>query len=139
MFEHQMAALGYYHSLRAMGIDLRGFGQSDKPWDGHDYDTWVADIRAVFQTLDLREVMLVGFQMGGAVAAHYVATQEENRVTRLVLCAATLPHLRRVVISLRAHSPGCSTASWPASAETMHMQCVCSSKTISTQRSAKSV
>ena len=108
MFERQTAALGYYHSLRAMGIDLRGFGQSDKPWDGHDYDTWVADIRAVFQMLDLREVMLVGFQMGGAVAAHYMWRRKKRIASRgwcsvLLLCR----HLRRVVISLRAHSPGC--------------------------------
>jgi non-heme chloroperoxidase len=76
---------------RTVTIDLRGFGRSDKTWAGNDYDTWAKDIRTVIETLDLRDAALVGFSMGGAVAAHYAATQTDGRVTKLILLAAAAP------------------------------------------------
>lgn len=90
IFEYQMAMLAQ-KGYRTVGIDLRGFGQSDKPWNGCDYDTWVSDIRKVIEALDLRDVTLVGFSMGGAIASHYVATQTNARVTKLVLLGAATP------------------------------------------------
>ncbi|MBW4646850.1 MAG: alpha/beta hydrolase [Goleter apudmare HA4340-LM2] len=90
IFEYQMVALAQ-QGYRAIGIDLRGFGQSDKPWNGNDYDTWVSDIRQVIEALDLRDVTLVGFSMGGAITAHYAATQNDARVTQLVLLGAAAP------------------------------------------------
>ncbi len=38
MFEYQFTELPK-HGYRCIGIDLRGFGDSDKPWDGYNYDT----------------------------------------------------------------------------------------------------
>lgn len=90
IFEYQMAALAQ-QGYRAIGIDLRGFGQSDKPWHGNDYDTWVSDIHRVIEKLDLQDVTLVGFSMGGAITAHYVATQFDPRVTKLILLGAAAP------------------------------------------------
>ncbi len=90
IFEYQMAMLtqkGY----RTVGIDLRGFGYSDKPWNGCDYETWVSDIRKVIETLDLQDVTLVGFSMGGAITTHYVGTQQDTRVTKLMLLGAAAP------------------------------------------------
>lgn len=90
IFEYQMTMLaekGYC----TVGIDLRGFGQSDKPWHGCDYDTWVSDIAKVMDALDLRDVTLLGFSMGGAISAHYVGTQNDSRVTKLVLLGAATP------------------------------------------------
>ena len=95
IFEPSMAILAQ-SGCRAIGLDLRGFGQSTKAWDGCDYDTWARDIAGVIQALDLQDVTLVGFSMGGAIAAHYVATQDvatqaDPRVTKLVLWAAAAP------------------------------------------------
>lgn len=90
IFEYQMIAL-VQQGYRTIGIDLRGFGQSDKPWNGNDYDTWISDIRKVIEVLDLHDVTLVGFSMGGAITAHYVATQNDARVTQLVLLGAAAP------------------------------------------------
>lgn len=90
IFEYQMIALAQ-QGYRAVGIDLRGFGQSDKPWNGNDYDTWVKDIHTVIEALDLQDVTLVGFSMGGAIAAYYVATQQDSRVTKLMLLGAAAP------------------------------------------------
>ncbi|MDM7939738.1 MAG: alpha/beta hydrolase [Methanothrix sp.] len=99
VFEYQMVPLsraGY----RAIGIDLRGFGQSDKPWQGNDYDTWAQDIRKVIEKLDLQDVLLAGFSMGGAIAMHYAALQKDTRVTRLALMGAAGP-----LFSKRADNP----------------------------------
>ena len=86
---HGLASKGF----RAVGLDLRGYGQSDKPWGGLDYDTWIADIAKVITALNLNNVTLAGFSMGGAIAAHYVAHQTDARVVKLALLAAAGPAL----------------------------------------------
>lgn len=45
MFEYQFTELPK-HGYRCVGIDLRGFGDSDKPWDGYYYDTMADDVKA---------------------------------------------------------------------------------------------
>ena len=50
---------------RVVTYDRRGFGQSSQPWAGYDYDTFAADLDALLRHLDLRDVALVGFSMGG--------------------------------------------------------------------------
>jgi pimeloyl-ACP methyl ester carboxylesterase len=91
-FEYQMVPLAL-RGFRVVGVDLRGFGYSDKPWTGHDYDTWAADVARVLAAFDLRDVTLAGFNMGGAIAMHYAATLNDPRVTRLALLAAAGPSL----------------------------------------------
>jgi non-heme chloroperoxidase len=90
MFEDQTMVLPE-RGFRVVAPDLRGFGMSDKPWDGYDYDTWSLDTRRVIDTLGLDDVTLVGFSIGGAIAMHYAATQKDPRVTKLVLIAAAGP------------------------------------------------
>lgn len=92
IFERQMLDLAR-RGYRVVGIDQRGFGKSDTPWHGNDYDTWASDIGAVIKALGLRDVTLAGYSMGGAIAAHYVATQRDPRVTKLVLLSAAGPYL----------------------------------------------
>lgn len=87
IFEYQMNALAR-RDCRVVAIDLRGFGQSDKPWEGNDYDTWAADVGKVISTLILRDVTLAGFSMGGAIAAHYVARRIDTRIAKLALIGA---------------------------------------------------
>lgn len=70
MFEYQFTELPK-HGYRCVGIDLRGFGDSDKPWDGYQYDTMADDVKAVLDTLNLQNVTLVGFSMGGAISSIY--------------------------------------------------------------------
>jgi non-heme chloroperoxidase len=65
MFEYQFTELPK-HGYRCIGIDLRGFGDSDKPWDGYNYDTMADDVKAVLDTLNIENAALVGFSMGGA-------------------------------------------------------------------------
>jgi len=90
MFEYKFTELPK-HGYRCIGIDLRGFGDSDKPYDGYNYDTVADDLKAVLDTLNLQNVVLAGFSMGGAIAIHYMARHEGSRIAKLVLLGAAAP------------------------------------------------
>jgi len=77
---------------RVVAYDRRGFGWSSQPWEGYDYDTLTADLRALLDHLDLRDATLVGYSMGGGEVARYVATYGTERVVRAVLAATALPY-----------------------------------------------
>src|SRR6476646_5381439 len=51
--------------MRAIAYDRRGFGRSDQPWTGYDYDTLADDLAAVIAETAAYDVTLVGFSMGG--------------------------------------------------------------------------
>lgn len=92
MFEYQFDQLpkrGY----RCIGIDARGFGNSDKPWAGYDYDTSADDIRSVVEELGLHDFTLGGHSTGGAVAVRYMARHKGYGVSKLALFAAAAPSL----------------------------------------------
>jgi len=94
MFEYQFLHLvpkGY----RCVGIDLRGFGRSQKPWGDYDYDVFADDVRQVLKALELKDVTLAGFSMGGAIALHYMARHKGKRVARLALLGAAAPSFTR--------------------------------------------
>ncbi len=79
--------------FRVVAPDLRGFGLSDKPYDGNDYETWAADLAAVLDALDLEDVTLVGHCLGAGVCLQLVGGRGEPRVNRLALLAGPVPHL----------------------------------------------
>ncbi len=92
LFEYQFNILpnmGY----RCIGLDQRGFGQSDKPAFGYDYDRLSDDVRCVIESLLLSDVTLLGHSTGGAIAARYMARHRGYGVSQLVLCAAPVPSL----------------------------------------------
>lgn len=71
MFEYQFTELPK-HGYRCIGIDLWVFGDPDKPWDGYNYDTMADDIKTVLETLNLQNLILVGFSMGSSIIYQYV-------------------------------------------------------------------
>ncbi|HEY8390348.1 MAG TPA: alpha/beta hydrolase [Clostridia bacterium] len=94
LFEYQfdkLPKLGY----RCVGLDTRGFGMSDKPFDGYDYDTLSDDVRGVVEYLGLRNFTLAGHSTGGAIAARYMGRHKGYGVSKLVLIAAAAPSLIR--------------------------------------------
>lgn len=94
LFEYQfdkLPKLGY----RCVGLDTRGFGMSDKPFDGYDYDTLSDDVRGVVEYLGLRNFTLAGHSTGGAIAARYMGRHKGYAVSKLVLIAAAAPSLIR--------------------------------------------
>lgn len=91
-WEKQVPALveaGY----RVITYDRRGFGQSSQPWNGYEYDTFAADLHKILEHLDLHDVTLVGFSMGGGEVARYIGTYGTERVAKAVLAGAVPPYL----------------------------------------------
>ncbi len=89
-FEYQfnvLPARGY----RCIGIDMRGFGQSDKPWDGYTLDRMADDVRCVIETLQLQHFTLAGHSYGGAIAVRYMARHSGYGVFKLALFGAAVP------------------------------------------------
>lgn len=85
----ELLAAGY----RVITYDRRGFGNSSKVGEGYDYDTFAADLNTVLETLDLREVVLVGFSMGTGELARYVSKYGHERVAKLAFLASLEPFL----------------------------------------------
>lgn len=90
MYEYQYNDL-INKNFRAIGITLRGFGKSDKPYEAYNYDVHAADIKVVLKKLDVKDAVLVGFSMGGAIAIRYVSQYKSARVSKLVLAGAAAP------------------------------------------------
>ena len=80
---------------RVVTYDRRGFGSSGKPGaeSDYDYDTLTADLDALLRELDLHDVSLVGFSMGGGEVARYLGTYGEDRIHSAVLAGAVPPCL----------------------------------------------
>ncbi|MGO1539199.1 MAG: alpha/beta fold hydrolase [Leucobacter sp.] len=78
---------------RVITYDRRGFGQSSKVSTGYDYDTFAADLNIVLDTLDLRDVVLVGFSMGTGELARYVTNNGHERIAKLAFLASLEPFL----------------------------------------------
>ncbi len=92
MFEYQTLALleaGY----RVITYDRRGFGQSGHPADGYNYDVFADDLASVLEELDLQQVALVGFSMGGGEIARYLSRHGASRVAKTVLISSVAPYL----------------------------------------------
>ena len=90
MYEYQYNDL-LKNNFRAIGITLRGFGKSDKPYGVYDYDIHALDIKEVLRQLDIKDSVLVGFSMGGSIAIRYVSAYNAAHVSKLVLCGAAAP------------------------------------------------
>ncbi|KAJ8146092.1 hypothetical protein OY671_000830 [Metschnikowia pulcherrima] len=78
---------------RVITYDRRGFGASSKVGSGYDYDTFAADLDTVLETLDSRDVILVGFSMGTGELARYVKNHGHERVAKLAFLASLEPFL----------------------------------------------
>ncbi len=80
---------------RVVRYDRRGFGHSEKPPSGYDYDTLAAYLAALIESRDLRDVTLVGFSMGGGEVARYIRNHGEERLRSVVFAAAVPPYLMK--------------------------------------------
>jgi non-heme chloroperoxidase len=90
LFEYQfdvLPSMGY----RCIGVDLRGFGKSDKPWEGYSYDRLADDIRGVVEALKLQNFTLAGHSVGGAIAIRYMSRHNGHGVSKLALFGAAAP------------------------------------------------
>ncbi|WP_427761693.1 alpha/beta fold hydrolase [Streptomyces sp. DSM 41931] len=79
------------HGYRVIAHDRRGHGRSDQTADGHEMDTYAADVAALTDALDLRDAVHIGHSTGGGEAARYVARAKPGRVAKAVLVGAVPP------------------------------------------------
>jgi non-heme chloroperoxidase len=78
---------------RVITYDRRGFGRSDRPTSGHDYDTYAADLSGLLSALELRDAVLVGFSMGTGEVVRYISRYGSDRVAKAVFIGAILPFM----------------------------------------------
>lgn len=90
MYEYQYNEL-INAGFRVIGITLRGFGRSSKPYGAYDYGVHALDIKRVLDQLDIKDATLCGFSMGGGIAVTYVSSYGSMRVSKLVLAGAAAP------------------------------------------------
>ena len=86
-----LADAGY----RAIAYDRRGFGRSDQPSSGYDYDTFADDLAAVIanEAGGSGKVALVGFSMGGGEIARYLSRHGSSRISRVALISSVVPYM----------------------------------------------
>jgi len=90
MYEYQYNDL-INKNFRVIGITLRGFGKSDKPYGDYNYDVHASDIKKVLEKLKIVDAVLIGFSMGGAIAIHFVAAYNGAHISKLALASAAAP------------------------------------------------
>lgn len=78
---------------RVITYDRRGFGKSSQPTIGYDYDTFAEDLHKLIQHLELRDVALVGFSMGGGEVARYIGKYGTENVRKAALLSSIPPFL----------------------------------------------
>ena len=87
---HALAESGF----RAIAYDRRGFGRSDQPSDGYNYDTFADDLADVMIAMDARQnAALVGFSMGGGEIARYLSRHGGTGVSRVCLVSSVVPYM----------------------------------------------
>ena len=94
MFEYQVNVL-LREGFRCIAYDRRGFGRSDQPGSGYDYDTLTDDLAKLIEHLDLREVTLLGFSMGGGEVARYFTRHGGKGAVQAVLVSAVTPSMEK--------------------------------------------
>ena len=92
MWENQVETL-VGKGFRVISYDRRGFGESTKPWNGYDYDTLAKDLKDLIEELKLKDVILVGFSMGGGEVARYIGNYGTSKLSKAVLVSAVTPFM----------------------------------------------
>jgi pimeloyl-ACP methyl ester carboxylesterase len=90
MYEYQYNDL-INNKFRVIGITLRGFGKSDKPYGAYNYDVHALDIKNVLCRLEIEDAVLGGFSMGGAIAIRFASSDNGAHVSKLALFSAAAP------------------------------------------------
>ena len=82
------------NGMRAIFYDRRGFGRSDQPFTGYDYDTFADDLADVIEASGVSDnIALVGFSMGGGEVARYMSRHGGKGVTQAALISSVVPYL----------------------------------------------
>jgi len=94
LWQYQMIHLAE-RGVRCIAYDRRGHGRSSDPGHGYEIDTLADDLSAVIESLDLKEVTLVGHSLGCGEIVRYLSRHGSSRTARVVLIAPTLPYMTK--------------------------------------------
>ncbi|WP_069063803.1 alpha/beta hydrolase [Sinorhizobium sp. RAC02] len=89
-WDGQMLYFGQ-NGFRVVAHDRRGHGRSDQPWDGNNMDQYADDLAELIETLDLKDLVMIGHSTGGGEVAHYIGRHGSARVAKVVLVGAVPP------------------------------------------------
>ncbi len=77
--------------FRVIAHDRRGHGRSTKTYKGNDMETYARDLAQLVDSLDLRDLIVVGHSTGGGEVVKYAATYGKERVAKVVTAGAVPP------------------------------------------------
>ncbi|KNB60708.1 alpha/beta fold hydrolase [Chryseobacterium sp. Hurlbut01] len=83
--------LGY----RVISYDRRGFGKSSPTADGYDYDRLTADLHELITELELKNVILFGFSMGGGEVVRYLTNYGSENIDKVALISSIIPIVKQ--------------------------------------------
>ena len=89
-WDNQMLFFGQ-SGFRVIAHDRRGHGRSEQTWHGNDINQYADDLALLIETLDLRDLILVGHSTGGGEVARYIGRHGSDRVAKVVLVGAVPP------------------------------------------------
>ncbi|MDQ3322124.1 MAG: alpha/beta hydrolase [Acidobacteriota bacterium] len=79
--------------FRAIAYDRRGFGRSEQPWSGYNYDTLADDLASVIEETGATDAAIFGFSMGGGEVARYMSRHGGKNVSRAALISSVVPYM----------------------------------------------
>lgn len=97
-WESQMFFLAS-QGFRCIAHDRRGHGRSTQTWEGNDMNTYADDLAFLLETLNLKNVVLVGFSAGGGEVARYIGNHGTKRLAKVVLVSAVTPLMLKTEIN----------------------------------------
>lgn len=87
-FEKNTVKLAEYY--RVITMDPRGFGNSSKVLYGLNLERFSDDVKELIEHLELKNVMLIGWSLGGSIAMMYAHRHCENHLKSLTLIDCAL-------------------------------------------------
>lgn len=79
--------------FRVIAYDRRGFGRSQQPWGGYDYDTLSDDLADVLRSTGAKDAAIIGFSMGGGEVARYMSRHGGANLSQAGLVSSVVPYM----------------------------------------------
>jgi pimeloyl-ACP methyl ester carboxylesterase len=100
------AALLSKAGYRVVSYDRRGFGRSDKPQGGYDFDTFADDLAAVIEETGVHDATIAGYSMGGGEVVRYLTRHTSRNVVKASLVGGAAYYLLKTEDNPIGAEPG---------------------------------
>ncbi|MBF8457322.1 alpha/beta hydrolase [Kaistella sp. G5-32] len=81
--------------FRVIAYDRKGFGKSSVSSTGYDYDGLTADLHEIITELELKNVILFGFSMGGGEVVRYLTKYGSENIDKVALISSIIPIVKQ--------------------------------------------